>query len=316
MDSRIREIEQWVAEAKTDLGECGREAYINKLFLLDAEIRAIIKDNGTLPAAASPRQQQSDKVRRFTARALVSAGAAAVLLLTASTVFLTLSGNTESNLASPPPIHFASTDSDSAAIIAAGYIPGNIPNEEILPDGWTPPVSSTPQVPLPLVAFQASGRAVSAPLPMQPAQPASTGTEAVNQPKTQTQAPAHTNDAIAVVAMVPASSIQPRESTTGGSNNASGPASYVSGGIEREVGFSWFPESDREADPVNQTKAEMGERFAEQPKEIEISEDNAVDTVDNSEVDSGTAVDGEEPELDESALRELLENTLNKRSKT
>jgi len=313
MDSRIREIEQWVAEAKTDLGECGREAYINKLFLLDAEIRAIIKDNGTLPAAASPRQQQSDKVRRFTARALVSAGAAAVLLLTASTVYLTLSGNTESHITSPPPVHFASTDSDSAAIIAAGYIPGNIPNEEILPDGWTPPVSSTPQVPLPSVASQAPGRAVSAPLPIQPAP---TGTEAVNQPKPQTQAPAHTNDAIAVVAMVPASSIQPHESTTGGSNNASGPASYVSGGIEREVGFSWFPESDREADPVNQTKAEMGERFAEQPKEIEISEGDAVDTVDNSEVDSGTAVDGEEPELDESALRELLENTLNKRSKT
>jgi len=312
MDSRIREIEQWVAEAKTDLGECGREAYINKLFLLDAEIRAIIKDNGTLPAAASPRQQQSDKVRRFTARALVSAGAAAVLLLTASTVFLTLSGNTEPNLTPPPPVHLASADSDSLTIIAAGYIPGNIPNEEILPDGWAPPVSSTPQVPLPLVAFQAPGRAVSAPLPMQPA---STGTGAVNQPKTQTQAPAHTNDAITVVAMVPASSIQPRESTTGGSNNASGPASYVSGGIEREVGFSWFPESDREADPVNQTKAELAERFAEQPKEIEISEGNAVDTVDNSEVDSGTVVDSEAPELDESALRELLENTLNKRSK-
>lgn len=313
MDSRIREIEQWVAEAKIDLGECGREAYINKLFLLDAEIRAIIKDNGILPAAASPRQQQSDKVRRFTARALVSAGAAAVLLLTASTVFLTLSGNTESGLTSPPPVHFASTDNGSPAIITAGYIPGSIPNEEILPDSWTPPMDSTPQDPLPPVPYQAPGRTASA-LPHVPT--TLTATEAVSQPMAGTQAPMLTNDAIAVVAMVPASSSQHQEAATNGSNNASDAASYVSGGIEREVGFNWFPESEREADPVNQTKAELGERFAEHPQEIEVSEDKAVDTVDNSEVDSGPVVDGEEPELDESALRELLENTLNKRSKT
>ena len=55
MDSRIREIEQWIAEAKQDLGECGQEAYVKKLFLLDAEIRAILRENGILPGAVSPR---------------------------------------------------------------------------------------------------------------------------------------------------------------------------------------------------------------------------------------------------------------------
>ena len=49
MDSRIREIEQWLDEAKNDLQDGGREAYLRKLYLLDAEIRAVIKENDPLP---------------------------------------------------------------------------------------------------------------------------------------------------------------------------------------------------------------------------------------------------------------------------
>jgi hypothetical protein len=49
MDSRLREIEQWLDEAKSDLKDNGQEAYLRKLYLLDAEIRAVIRENDPLP---------------------------------------------------------------------------------------------------------------------------------------------------------------------------------------------------------------------------------------------------------------------------
>jgi len=123
------------------------------------------------------------------------------------------------------------------------------------------------------------------------------------------------NDATAVMAIAPNTGALQTNPLTASSNNAPSTSSYVSGGVEREVGFSWFPESERQAEPINQTKAELGERFAAQPAEIELDASEFVDNVDNLEEASADTVDGEEPELDESALRELLENTLNKRSK-
>jgi hypothetical protein len=93
MDSRIREIEQWISEAKTDLGERGREAYLNKLYLLDAEIRSVIRENGMQPGAASP-QPAGRRVRRPHAFPAFASGAAlsAALLLAASTVYFASPG--------------------------------------------------------------------------------------------------------------------------------------------------------------------------------------------------------------------------------
>ncbi len=80
MDSRIREIEQWLDEAKTDLQDGGREAYLRKLYLLDAEIRAVIKNNDPLPEmlTASTGRRPARKfnlpvaVAGFAALALIS----------------------------------------------------------------------------------------------------------------------------------------------------------------------------------------------------------------------------------------------------
>jgi hypothetical protein len=92
MDSRIREIEQWIAEAKHDLGERGREAYLEKLYLLDAEIRNVIRENGVPPQSASPRAAVR-RVRRWHApQALASGAAFGIMLLAASTVYFASPG--------------------------------------------------------------------------------------------------------------------------------------------------------------------------------------------------------------------------------
>ena len=57
MDSRIREIEMRLAKAKEGLTDGGREEYLKQLYLLDAEIKAVIKDNGILPHAYSPPRE-------------------------------------------------------------------------------------------------------------------------------------------------------------------------------------------------------------------------------------------------------------------
>lgn len=91
MDSRIREIEQWVTEAKTDLGEHGREAYLNKLYLLDAEIRSVIRESGMQPGTASP-QSAGQRVRRKHAIPVFASGALGVLLTAVSTVYFAFPG--------------------------------------------------------------------------------------------------------------------------------------------------------------------------------------------------------------------------------
>jgi hypothetical protein len=85
MDNRLREIEQWVAEARDGLGDGGREAYVHKLYLLDAEIRAVIKDSGILPQVVSPRPATS-LVRHLSSLALPVASA--VVVLAVATVYL------------------------------------------------------------------------------------------------------------------------------------------------------------------------------------------------------------------------------------
>jgi hypothetical protein len=127
MDSRIREIEQWVAKAKEDLGECGQEAYIRKLYLLDAEIRAIIRENGILPGAHSPQPQQTRHVRRFTVPVLAVSGVLSVLLLAATTVFLT-----------QPLLFSHNTHPTTATTMVAGFVPSSISGELILADNGDP----------------------------------------------------------------------------------------------------------------------------------------------------------------------------------
>ncbi len=138
MDSRIREIEQWVAEAKEDLGECGQEAYIRKLYLLDAEIRAIIRENGILPGVTSPEPQQQRHVRRFTVPALAVSGVLSVLLLAATTFYFMqplLVGRT----ATPAQSHqvlagFVPASIDGELILADTGVPLNMPKERLLAD--------------------------------------------------------------------------------------------------------------------------------------------------------------------------------------
>lgn len=125
MDSRIREIEQWVTEAKTDLGEHGREAYLNKLYLLDAEIRSVIRESGMQPAAASP-QSAGRRVRRQHAIPVFASGALGVTLAVVSTVYFAFPG-----LSFPAGSQPASR---MAAVPATQYIYVPVPQGEELVD--------------------------------------------------------------------------------------------------------------------------------------------------------------------------------------
>lgn len=163
MDSRIRELEQWLAEAKRDLGESGQEAYLRKLYLLDAEIRAVIKASGAKPDAVSPqrkvwlvrgqaRSTQGTGGSRGMALTL-SVGGVALLAAAAVAVGLPLRDSGSSLLArlsgGVRNYYMANSgrgaaglsrgvDGPSSTTPPVGFIPAFVPGEEVLPAGWTP----------------------------------------------------------------------------------------------------------------------------------------------------------------------------------
>jgi hypothetical protein len=150
MDSRIREIEQWVAEAREGLSDGGREVYLRKLYLLEAEIRAVIKENGMLPQGTSPVPAEK-RVRRSVSHARafnMSAAAAGVLVLAATTFYFVNAGSARptSDLTVQPRLALAggqqATETNPPtrnrlAAVMAGM------GEELLPDSWTPATESS-----------------------------------------------------------------------------------------------------------------------------------------------------------------------------
>ncbi len=172
MDSRIRELEQWLAEAKRDLGECGQEAYLQKLYLLDAEIRAVIKANGAQTGMDSPSpagrpvrgQTPARQGGPASMRLALTLGVSGVALLAAATVatrlpalqggsglLARLSGGRSTYIANsgqPETGLDLSRAGQSSTTPPAGFIPASIPGEEILPVGWTPAMEELADVTL------------------------------------------------------------------------------------------------------------------------------------------------------------------------
>ena len=318
MDSRIREIEQWVTEAKNDLGECGREAYINKLYLLDAEIRAIIKEDGSLPAASSPRQRQGH-VRRFSVPVISAVGIVGVLLLAASTAYLLTELNSLNGLqlaqADPP----SPTVAIQPAVSHMGSIPASIPGEEILPAGWRPPAAEAqPAMP--------AGEPVVLLASHVPAPPPTAGpTHSPSAPAPATAA----NDATSLVAAVP-TAITPAPAGQASGVNLPGSGSSLGsgdGGSERIVAtvsdYDYFPpEAETEAadETANQAfdalKGSRGTSDGEAPAEITVTGDEPVDNGDNSENTDEAGAEDDEPLLDKDALAEKLKDKLDQGSKS
>jgi hypothetical protein len=317
MDSRIREIEQWVTEAKNDLGECGREAYINKLYLLDAEIRAIIKEDGSLHAAGSPRQRQGH-VRRFGVPVISAVGIVGVLLLAASTAYLLTELNSLRGLqlaqADPP----APIAASQPASTYAGHVPANIPGEEILPAGWRPPAAEEqPAVPDAEPVVLLASHVPAPPPTTAPTHPAAA------------QAPATTaNDATSVVATVPTEITPPPAGHAIGVNVPGSGSSLGSGdgGNERIVAavsnYDYFPEAETEAadEPGNQAfdalKESRGTSDGAAPAEITVTGDEPVDNGDNSENTDEAEAGDDEPLLDKDALAEKLKDKLDQPDKS
>lgn len=135
MDSRIREIEQWIEQAKTGLSDGGQEEYVKKLFLLDAEIRAVIKESGTIPGAENSPGRRGRGARRSAFWPGLTGAVAGVLILAAATAWF-------ANPVSLISVGFSAGGdtpelSDSAAASLKGpRIPGAISGEEVIAARW------------------------------------------------------------------------------------------------------------------------------------------------------------------------------------
>jgi len=136
MDSRIREIEQWIEKAKTGLSDGGREEYVKKLYLLDAEIRAVIKESGTLPGVNHSPERRRSGARRSATRLIAAGVLAGVIVLSAAAAWF----------ANPAYLH---TPAEPAAVPAqladaagqsrtelAAHIPQMISGEEFVAASW------------------------------------------------------------------------------------------------------------------------------------------------------------------------------------
>jgi hypothetical protein len=135
MDSRIREIEQWIERAKTGLSDGGREEYVKKLFLLDAEIRAVIKESGTIPGAeTSPVRRGSGARRSAFWPGLTGAVAGVLILVAAAAWFVNPVSLTSAGLRTSS--ETPSLDDSAAAGRHAAHIPGAISGEEVIVARW------------------------------------------------------------------------------------------------------------------------------------------------------------------------------------
>lgn len=315
MDSRIREIEQWVAEAKSDLGECGREAYLRKLFLLDAEIKAVLKENhGILPEAHSPGIREK-RVRRFSTPPMALAGVAGALLLTASTVYLTPILLASRNSVAQDVPAAAPAMLLSSALHAPGYIPQLPAGESLVSDGWQPTLelaaddtalllADTQLQPgtLPGPTLLASGPSLPAAASPAGAAPLPVGRPAASGGNQATS--------VIVLASVPAGGarIAPVSNTGRGSSSLSfgGDGAIIS----RETSY---PSEDefRSDFAINQTKEKTSKAAQTAPDgklPPEITPEEAVDNVDNQKSTEEDSVD----KLDPDELKATLEKPFNR----
>ncbi len=305
MDSRIREIEQWVAEAKLGLSECGQEEYFRKLFLLDAEIRTAIKQSGCVPEAASP-QHQAKRVRRFRNPSLATSGALGLLLLAATAVFLNRPHAPFVPVMATTAQPVAAADSTYDPRTDPGHIPAFIEGEEVLGgsvllaallDQQSMPGAQPATQLLPA----ASGAGATAP----PLQLAGTGRAQPGAPAAKTTPSAirsagHAGPAVEILASAKPAQGQPRANIVPGAASSSGDAFN---GTVSAARFNWFPEADKTDISVNQAK-DKANKLAKGSKGQEIVvEDPADEDVDNS---AGTDEDNAD-KLDPEALKDKLE---------
>jgi len=319
MDSRIREIEQWVVEAKTDLGECGREAYLRKLFLLDAEIRAVLKDNkGILPETVSPRRQ-AKRVRRFSTPTFAMGGVLGALLLTASTVYLSGLPNFLASRQAPtvpagqtaPAVERGANASIADANLGVPSGTFSLPPGEILLESWIPdeamPASdSAPSTTERLLASAAGPAGESAPAKPAPGtapamQPSAGKTGPVGQ-TTPAASPAGSDaTSVVIVAALPGTPSKPAASNRSGGSSSS---SFGAGGavISREVSF---PTEDdfRNGFAITTTAKTKDKPTDKAGQDTKAGEQKAAGDVDNEKSTKGEDVD----KLDKDALKESLE---------
>jgi hypothetical protein len=311
MDSRIREIEQWVAEAKHDLGSCGPEEYYRKLFLLDAEIRAAIKQSGCLPEAASP-QHQAKRVRRFFNPSLALTGAIGVLFLAATTVYF--------NYPYAPVAPVMATAAPPAA--ASSYDPrndrGHLPNpasigagEELIPEAvllagfWPAEETELPAQP----AIEPGVQPATLPLQLASAKPVQQKTPlAAKQPGAAKPAAGHAPAVVILAGNIGAAKDQPM------ANKQPGGTSSDSGAFNGAVvsRFTHFPEGEgKDDDTVNRTKEQTNKvvKAAKGSKGASGNDIVVTDPADN--VDNSDKDDEKVDKLDPEALKDKLEKRFN-----
>jgi hypothetical protein len=316
MDSRIREIEQWIAEAKSDLGECGREAYLRKLYLLDAEIKAVLKDNhGILPETASPRFREK-RVRRFPTPSLALAGMAGVLLLTASTVYLTplLLAQRAPHPGAGPASSLSVANADRGS---AGRMPSLPAGEVLVTDDWRPPVSEVPSQSTWLLADAAASAATTSATTslLAAGKPAGQKAPAAVKPApggnlSRTSLTGNAATAVVMLAGLPSPGSRPvkvRPTATRGSSSSFGAYDAI---ISHEAGYP-SEEEFRQDFAVNLTK-EKTKQAAKTSTDGQLPAEVVLDGDVNNVNNKKSTEDGDVDKLDADALKATLEKPFNR----
>jgi hypothetical protein len=329
MDSRIREIEQWLSEAKQDLGECGREAYIRKLFLLDAEIRAVIKENGAVPEIGSP-QSQAKRVRRLGSPAL-ALGALGVALLTATVYFVQPAVSVPFAKRTQHETPRYTADAMDAAHSEA-FIPREIPGEEILPNGWTPEIDqpaldqpsqeeAPTQETIPAAAKpNGPGVVIAANIPATKTQPAAAKPAPVAIPAAikRSAGSQGATDVVILAANTSNSKQAPRVANTASRSASMGSGSFAGGAetgmLSASHKFDYFPESGKlSPTPLNQAK-DGAKKLNKNRKRGGQAEEIIAQDPENPVGHDGDTADGKNPgdKLDPDELKAKLEKRFNK----
>ena len=314
MDSRIREIEQWVDEAKRGLDECGREEYFRKLFLLDAEIRAAIKDSGCIPEAASP-QRQVKRVRRLANPGLILSGAMGILLLAATTVYFN-----GPQLTSAPAMANAARGTVQAnpttydPRLDRGHIPASIEGEEIIPFELLLAAAAQAQQPAGDITLPPGQAALGLgtapgikPGVMADAKQGLAKPVTATTPQAKGKSGSTRGPSVELVAMNSTAGKAPAAA-----NTAHNGASYDGGAFNGTIAslkdtspYAYFPESDTETESVNQAKDKAGKLAKKGAKDAEVVVETPVEKTSDNESEDADKLDAE-------ALKEKLEKRFNK----
>jgi hypothetical protein len=245
-------------------------------------------------------------VRRLSLPTTAVAAAVGVLLLTASTAYFTFTSQsaTSEMLAAAPPAatgRHRNAIAQQPLVLPAGYIPSQIPGEEILPADWEPPSTATAaEVPAQTVAREVPGLAEGTWLAQggpatQPAA-ADSNPAAGNAARASVPVPGVANQATEIALAAFENSGQDAPLVSGDRPNANPNNTSLGGEIERTI--------------ATEIPTDKPEELLEDPDDRGFYDQWTVDNGDNSIIELVDELEETKPDLNSTELAEMFRKAL------